>query len=406
MFSKYILSSIKCLLVISYLILSFPNIVNATEIEAFNIKTYTLVKMTEYVLGRKINVTTQTENGGGGGGGSSSSPAPALSPTPIPTTNLNRSPVTNADGFNAYSPFVNLAGAEFGDVPGEMYKQYIYPKESLKNLANSPYKGVRLPFKWERIQPQLYGDLSATELNEMRAFLDEANRVGYGVILDLHNYFERKVNGQTYKIGSTQVSNNAFQHVWQKLAIEFKDHPAVIAYGLMNEPHDTDGKWPAAAQAAVTGIRKIDTTTPILVSGDAWSGAHSWTTHNNLLHTQVIDPNNNLIFEAHQYFDSNYSGTYPNNQCISATDAVSKINVFANWLKANNLKGFIGEYNVPNETNCLKTLEQAVRTFKSNNIPHSIWAAGPWWGDYVISVEARNGVHTAQTEVVKRVVNE
>jgi endoglucanase len=388
MLSSYILNIAK-IIISSFFLLSFPVIVNASEIEAFNVKTRTLVNMANYVIEKKVVVRTQSSGGGGGRSNNS---------------NITPANVTNFETFKNYSPFVNLAGAEFGGLPGVMYQQYIYPTESIKKLEGSPYKGIRLPFRWERIQPELYGELNSNELAVMKAFLDEANKYGYGVVLDLHNYFERKLNNQTYKIGSVEVSNNAFSHLWQKMAIEFKDHPAVIGYGLMNEPHDTDGKWPAAAQAAVNGIRKIDTSTPILVSGDAWSGAHSWDRNNALLHTQVVDPNNNLIFEAHQYFDSNYSGTYPDNQCISAADAVSKINVFVNWLKVNNLKGFIGEYNVPDEPNCLNTLEQAVRTFESNGIPHAIWAAGPWWGSYVISVEAKDGKQAVQTEIVRKVV--
>lgn len=324
--------------------------------------------------------------------------------------NALKNPViqTQTDTVNPlrnYSPFINLAGAEFGDVPGVMYQQYIYPTESLSKLDGGPYKGIRLPFKWERMQPQLYGEFSAQEVTEMRKFLDEAHKRNLGVILDLHNYFERKQNGQVYKIGTKEVSFNAFAYFWEKMAIEFKDHPAVIAYGLMNEPHDTNGQWPPAAQKAIEHIRVIDKDTPILVSGDDWSGAHSWNIKNSNLH-HLSDPSGKLIFEAHQYFDPSNTGFYHTPSCVSPSEAIRKVQIFGSWLKENNLQGFIGEYNVPVETNCMAVLEQVVRYFETEQIPHAIWAGGPWWGNYVISVEKKPnvGTHAPQTEIVKRVL--
>ncbi len=44
----------------------------------------------------------------------------------------------------------------------------------------------------------------------------------------------------------------------------------------MNEPHDTQGLWPRAAQTAVDSIRTVDMKTPIFIAGDSWSSAQRW----------------------------------------------------------------------------------------------------------------------------------
>lgn len=65
---------------------------------------------------------------------------------------------------------VNLSGAEFGNVyPGVDGTHYGYPTE--KDLNYFKAKGlylVRFPFRWERIQPTMNGELNATELAKMK----------------------------------------------------------------------------------------------------------------------------------------------------------------------------------------------------------------------------------------------
>ncbi|HAB64502.1 MAG TPA: cellulase, partial [Pseudomonas sp.] len=89
-----------------------------------------------------------------------------------------------ADGLAPANPInlvgINLAGAEFGaDValPGVYLKQYIYPGEAdFKRYAERNLKLVRLPFRWERIQPRLNGELNSVELGRMLATLDHAKK--------------------------------------------------------------------------------------------------------------------------------------------------------------------------------------------------------------------------------------
>lgn len=73
---------------------------------------------------------------------------------------------------------VNLSGAEFGNVyPGVDGTHYGYPTE--KDLDYFKAKGlylVRFPFRWERIQPTMNGELNATELAKMKKIRQSCRR--------------------------------------------------------------------------------------------------------------------------------------------------------------------------------------------------------------------------------------
>src|ERR1700737_7914 len=85
------------------------------------------------------------------------------------------------DGYHgeAYSEQlfgVNLSGAEWGNrYPGTFGTDYTYPTASELDYYKS--KGltlIRLPFLWERMQPNLNSPLDGTQVGYMTAFLNAA----------------------------------------------------------------------------------------------------------------------------------------------------------------------------------------------------------------------------------------
>ena len=75
---------------------------------------------------------------------------------------------------------INVAGAEFGK-PGDPYGEgYIYPtKETIDSLASDKFNAIRLPFLWERLQPQLNGILDDTELSRTQQTVDGSDELGF-----------------------------------------------------------------------------------------------------------------------------------------------------------------------------------------------------------------------------------
>src|SRR4051794_24677123 len=69
----------------------------------------------------------------------------------------------------AYRRGVNIAGAEFGDVPGTREKHYTYNDEAtFAYFAKKGFDVLRVPIKWERIQPTLGGPLNPGDLSALK----------------------------------------------------------------------------------------------------------------------------------------------------------------------------------------------------------------------------------------------
>ncbi|AHL76500.1 cellulase [Stutzerimonas stutzeri] len=301
---------------------------------------------------------------------------------------------------------INLAGAEFGaDValPGTYLKQYIYPGEAdFKRYAERNLKLVRLPFRWERIQPRLNGELNRAELARLLTTLNHAKKYNMQVILDMHNYY--RYYGKM--IGSNHVPVSAFADAWRRIAQQVANHPAIYGYGLMNEPHTTNGKWPAAALAAAKSIRSIDSQHWVIIAGDRWSSAFHWPSYNTRLVSDpwMRDAKNNLMFEAHLYFDKDYSGYYSNrNEVYDPMIGVVRAKPFVEWLSKYRLRGFIGEHGAPDfSPSAVAATDNLLRYLGQHCIPSTYWAAGPWWNDYALSLDVKNGKPRPQLPVLQK----
>ncbi len=56
----------------------------------------------------------------------------------------------------------------------------------------------------------------------------------------------------------------------------------------------------------------------------------------------LTDSSDKIVYEMHQYLDSDGSGT--SSTCVSTTIGAERVAAATAWLKANNKKGIIGEY--------------------------------------------------------------
>lgn len=240
---------------------------------------------------------------------------------------------------------------------------------------------MRLPFRWERLQPRLGGAFDGEERARLAAAVAALRRAGMTVILDPHNYgYYRDA-----QIGSPDVPDDAFADFWRRLAADFRDDDGV-QFGLMNEPHDMPApQWLSAANAAIAAIRKAGAENLVLVPGTSWSGAHSWEASlpggaNGTVMLGVEDPAGNIAYEVHQYLDGDFSGTSPG--CGRADDAVAALETFTAWLRRNGARGFLGEFGGSADKACLDGLARMTALIGQEAdvwTGWTYWAGGDWW---------------------------
>jgi endoglucanase len=141
-------------------------------------------------------------------------------------------------------------------------------------------------------------------------------------------------------------------------------------------------------QAAIDAIRATGARSQyIFVEGNQWTGAWSWVDVNDSM-KQLTDPENKLVFEMHQYLDSDSSGT--NQNCVSTTIGEERVRSATQWLRSNGKKGIIGEFAGANNQVCQQAVRGLLTYLAANSdvwMGALWWAAGPWWATYMYSIE-------------------
>lgn len=278
---------------------------------------------------------------------------------------------------------INISGAEFGPLGGKVDKDYTWPSiETLDYFAGKGFNAVRLPFRWDRLQPEAMGALDEAELSRLMETVELIRARGMKTILDPHNY--ARYHDQV--VGSEAVPREVFADFWARLARLYANDDDVV-FGLMNEPNTMPvEQWVDAANAATAAIRlKAGARNLILVPGTAWTGAHSWMkpvdgAPNGVALQNFRDPGNNFAFEVHQYFDDDFSGTKGN--CARAGDAVAAVESFTDWLRANGHRGMLGEFGAPGGKACIAAIRDMVEVVERNKdvwTGWTYWVAGDWW---------------------------
>lgn len=300
---------------------------------------------------------------------------------------------------------VNLSGGEYGDKGGVYGTNYIYPTDqTIRYFAGKGMNAVRLPIKWERLQPVLNQRLNAAELQRLHETVAAIRRSGMTVILDPHNYayYEKT------RLGTPDLPLPVLADFWARLAVEFADDSGVV-FGLMNEPYDIPGpEWLDAANQSIVAIRNVKAQNLILVPGTIWSGASSWSRDipggaNAKVMLGVKDPANHYAYEFHQYMDGDFSGQHPT--CENAKAATKALSEVSDWLRKNGKRGFLGEFGGSKDKACLKGLADMTGTITRNSdvwIGWTYWAAGEWWPvEEPLNIQPRSAKEPAQLSALR-----
>lgn len=293
------------------------------------------------------------------------------------------------------------SGAEFGTaIPGVYGTDFTFPDTSaIQTLMDMGMNSFRIPFLMERLaQSTMTATLDADYLANLTTVVSFITDAGSYAILDPHNYA---------RYDSTIISSTSdFQTFWTNVATEFADNANVI-FDCNNEPHDmtTTTQTAELMQACIDGVRGAGATTQyIFVEGTSYTGAWTWTTSGNSDNmgnlTDTVD--NLLVYEMHQYLDSDGSGT--SSTCVSTTIGQERVEAATTWLKDNGKMGIIGEFAGGVNADCETAVEGMLAYLSENSdvwLGALWWGAGPWWGDYIYSMEPPSGAgYTAYKSIL------
>ena len=302
--------------------------------------------------------------------------APAAVPVPAAV------PMTAATTGRRLLTGVNVSGAEFGSVPDRLNHDYVYPNAAeLDYYAAAGARVVRIPFRWERLQPALYGPLATVDRAALQSVVRNARARGLVVVLDMHDYARRRPHGQAKAnatVGTVDLGASALTDAWTKIAADYRDDPNVWL-GLMNEPSGIAvADWWRVAQQLVVDLRGQRVTNKLLVPGGSWTGAHSWFSSGNAAQAaRFTDPGRNYAFELHQYLDRDSSGT----QATCTAGSARRVDAALSWAEQASVPLFFGEIAAGASATCQAEYDAMLQKLNASPavIGWTAWGGGRWW---------------------------
>ena len=221
-------------------------------------------------------------------------------------------------------------------------------------------------------------------------------------------------------IWEDQEAQDAWVEMWHYTADRYKDHPAVVGYDLMCEPHPggireiwepeeffnqyggTIIDWNQLYPRISSAIREVDADTPILIGGMGWS---------SLRWLPYLEPTGDprTVYIAHQYEpqtqythqDSfNPANSYPDSFDLDwdgVPDSFNKswlegyFQTISEFSKEGNLVVAVNEYGivrwVPGGP---EFLDDQLALFEDLGLNHAVWVWDPAWEFWTEEVNAMN----------------
>jgi|GEM_PF-6911913 len=283
---------------------------------------------------------------------------------------------------------VNMPGFEFGQKAGDMWLAPL-TMDSIY-FVNKGMNTIRLPIQLIYLQPDPKGAINSDYYNQINDYIAYATAHHIYVILDIHNYMRYNYPDSSDNNDSGHIIDSAHPDYLQGyinaasfLAQNYKNNKYTI-FELMNEPHDMDTQEILNSEnKAIAAIRNTGAKNLILISGNDWSHLNSWVTpqysygkinasvflpRSDANPKGIDDPANNFAIDAHEYFSpgAGFDPTY--------------LNQFMQWLRDNNMKGFIGEIGIDrNDATAIQSADNFITELEQNGdviIGWSIWSGG------------------------------
>jgi endoglucanase len=336
---------------------------------------------------------------------------------------------------------VNLSGLEFGKMPDPVVVPNLSAADALgtrSDLADTQaflkagMNTVRVQLHWGYLQPDGagIGDLNQDYFNSyVKPLLESLTAAHVFAIVDLHAYMRYSTFGKQYAgcgadgacpDGTLITDAKAYQDVWTKLYTSMKNDSKMdmnyIMLDLVNEPVAVPDDLVFTIQTStINRLRQVGFQGYILVEGNSWSGLHSWTTDswaskdgktsytNAILFTRTnfvkagVTDLSKILINAHQYLDSDYSGTHSSCLTDLTTTGASgfNLNAFADYLLRNKMQAIVTEFGAgADSASCSVAMTKFLNYLQDNAakdkdygfVGWTIWSTGHGWGNYNLRV--------------------
>ncbi|KAG0649061.1 Endoglucanase EG-II [Hyphodiscus hymeniophilus] len=256
--------------------------------------------------------------------------------------------------------------------------------------TNNGLNVYRLPVCWQYlVNGQLGGSLDEYAVGVYDQLVQGCLDTGSYCVIDIHNYarWNNAIIGQS----GGAVTNDQFASVWWQIANKYKSDSKVI-FGIMNEkPHDLDvPTWTTSVQYAVTSIRSAGATSQmILLPSTSYTSAGDCIASGSAdalgAVTNLDNSHTNLIYDIHQYLDSNFSGTHAD--CV--TNGISNLENLADYLRENGRQAFLTETGGGSTASCYTDVCAELDWINSYNADVYLgwigWAAGSFDDSYTLA---------------------
>jgi endoglucanase len=335
---------------------------------------------------------------------------------------------------------VNWSGNEFGKEPAPNtiinFSEEDAATDSsdlaeMKDFTLSGLNAVRMPNHWGFLQPDGAGkgDIYANFYDSyIKPSFQSTTSAGHYTIVDLHAYFRYSEFGTQAAgcdgtgpcpDGTLTTDSAVYIDVLTKLYELMSKDPEIDMSRVLidiNEPVEVpDDKVFTVQVDVIKALQAAGFTGKFLVSGNFWSGLHSWTssswtgsdgknytnanlfTRDNFI-AAGIDPDASLILDTHQYLDSDYSGTHSDCLTDLSTTGTTGFNLqaYVDYLEDNQFQAMVTEFSVgSDQSTCEPALRQFLDYMQTNAVTADkkhgfvgwqMWGAGHGWGDYEMGV--------------------
>ncbi|KAL9080219.1 MAG: hypothetical protein Q9159_007643 [Coniocarpon cinnabarinum] len=317
-------------------------------------------------------------------GGSSSVTPAAYTPTPV--VPASSSLVSSSSSVSSSTAPTSTGKGNCQS--GSQCPTEVGPTQMQHFSADDGLNIFRLPVGWQYlVNNQLSGALDEKFMSDYDGLVQSCLKLNARCIIDIHNY--ARWNGQIVGQSEGGPTNDDLADLWTKLATKYATNSNVV-FGIMNEPHDLDmTKWAATVQAVVTAIRQAGASDQwILLPGTNYTATGGYEYASAPALEKVTNPDgstDNLVFDIHNYYDSDNSGT--NAECV-ADHVDDRFKPLGDYLRTSKRQAFLSETGGGNTASCEQYICNALEFMSSYSdvyLGWTGWAAGSFDSSYVLS---------------------